>query len=107
MTVLTKAFAAAAALLLVGLLSGCATGRPVPQALVCPQCQTVTIEPMPRLLSPDELEFAPHNMWSDTVFEHQCPGCQGALATLFKEGRLKHVCSICEQGGFRCPVSHK
>jgi len=89
------------------LLAGCATERPTEQALVCPQCKEVTIEHFPKAISPDEEISYPHANEYWTQIEHVCPGCQGALTTLFKEGKWQHKCSICEQSPFSCPVSHR
>jgi len=94
-------------LAVVAMASGCATSRGTEQALVCPQCKEVTIERFPRAYSPDEaISYA---FWDreGTTVEHSCPGCQGALTTLFKEGRLRHKCSICEQTPFSCPITHR
>jgi hypothetical protein len=89
------------------LASGCATSRSTNQALVCPQCKDVAIERLPRAYSLDEATS--YSFWEreETTIEHSCPGCQGALITLFKEGKLRHKCSICEQTPFSCPVSHR
>src|SRR6516165_3252694 len=40
------------------------------------------------------------------VYVDQCPGCQGAIVTLLKEGKLQHKCSICKEKPFNCPVFH-
>ncbi len=41
-----------------------------------------------------------------TTYEDTCPGCQGAIKTFFKEGKLKHKCSVCKESPFTCPVIH-
>jgi len=77
------------------LLTGCASTKSTKQVLVCPECKIVLQE-----------EFDPFSDTTDVrmVEKHSCPGCQGALVTLFKEGKLKHKCSICSQTPYSCPV---
>lgn len=95
----------ASLLAVVALAAGCATSRNAEQALVCPQCKVVTVtRTVPVFegdgnLSPREEEV--------TETQHSCPGCQGALTTFFKEGKLRHKCSICEQTPFSCPIAHR
>lgn len=50
--------------------------------------------------------FSDYSDATTQVGRHECPGCQGALATLFKEGKLQHQCSICTQEGYTCPLIH-
>ena len=97
----------ASVLTTIALASGCATSRSAQQARVCPQCKEVTLERLPGIYSPDEA--VSYAFWDQerTTTEHSCPGCQGALITLFKEGKLRHRCSICEQASFSCPRSHR
>jgi len=73
------------------------------QAQVCPDCKMVEVAVDTSQLEPD----AAIPSAATTRMEHSCPGCQGALKTLFKEGKLRHKCSICAQGGFTCPMSHR
>lgn len=84
------------------LVPGCATSQPTKQAMVCPQCKMVSIERPPMLHSPDDYQPI-----REQVEVHECPGCQGALTTFFKEGRLQHKCSVCEESPFSCPVAHR
>lgn len=95
---------------LTGLSQGCATSRPQEMALVCPHCKVVIIESMPRAVSRD-LEGIDRDdvfiTYPENEIRHSCPGCQGSLVTLFKEGKLKHRCTICEQGPYSCPVAHR
>lgn len=87
------------------LASGCATSRGKEQALVCPQCREVTIT---RTIPVFEGEGnLPPREEEVTEIKHSCPGCQGALTTLFTEGKLQHKCSVCEQSPFSCPFSHR
>lgn len=88
---------------------GCATGgNETSRALVCPECETVLLEPAPQpALSPDEEGIYYSSSLERERRQHTCPGCQGALTTLFKEGKLKHQCSVCSQGAFRCPIDHR
>ena len=79
-------------------LGGCAstsgrTGK-AKQALVCPQCKMVEI--------PDDDYPIKYTVYRDT-----CPKCQGAITTLFKEGKLKHKCSVCAASPFTCPLYHR
>ena len=90
---------------IVALVSGCATSRSTEQALVCPQCKEVTLT---RTISVFEGEGnLPPRQEEVTETKHSCPGCQGALTTFFKEGKLQHKCSICQQAPFSCPVYHR
>ena len=65
------------------------------RALVCPQCKMVA----------EMVDFHDDNGPSP-VDSHTCPNCQGAMTTLFKEGKLKHKCSVCKDSPFTCPVFH-
>lgn len=83
--------------ILATLLASCATSSNSSNATVCPDCETVLLD---------------SKVYDDGTYEplvhksHSCPGCQGALTTLFKEGKLQHRCSICSKQGFSCPISH-
>ena len=105
------------ALVCAGLLafSGCAstneTGGKGKQALVCPQCKMVQTE----IYLPAGPSFSragvsayglPGERYPRTVSQHQCPGCQGAIQTLFHDGKWKHKCSVCKESPFTCPVIH-
>lgn len=79
-----------------GLLSNCALS-PGSNASVCPDCETVLIE---------DRTFADETNQAIYRTSHYCPGCQGALVTLFKDGKLEHRCSICTAKGFSCPTTH-
>lgn len=89
----------------VALVSGCATSRGTEQALVCPQCKEVTITRTIPVFEGDG--NLPPREEEVTETKHSCPGCQGALTTFFKEGKLRHKCSICEQSPFSCPIAHR
>lgn len=88
-------------------LSGCAstneTGGKGKQALVCPQCKMVAVtRGVPYFGGGRFAGYrGPTEVYMDT-----CPGCQGAIETLFKEGKLKHKCSVCKDSPFTCPVFH-
>jgi len=82
---------------LAAFLGSCATSPTSGQATACPDCTTILVENPFVDDSPFEPEF--HK-------RHSCPGCQGALTTLFKEGKLQHRCSICSTKGFFCPIIH-
>ena len=90
--------------------SGCAstnkTGGKGKQALVCPQCKMVaeTVN-LPYFGGPCRGGYAASG-GTQTVYNDTCPGCQGAMTTLFKEGKLKHKCSVCKESPFTCPVVH-
>lgn len=104
-----KVVAGAAVILAASALSfgGCATSdgaKGKESALVCPQCKMVAVDTM----RPDwgfgrntRLGWVPAK-----VYEDQCPGCQGVIETLFKEGKWKHKCSICKDSPYTCPVVH-
>ena len=98
-------------------LNGCATTEQSAagdeQVFVCPECKIVTetIE-RPGLggyddyynvgLDPDPGVYS----GTQTISKHTCPGCQGVIETLFKEGNWKHKCSVCKDSPFTCPVFH-
>jgi hypothetical protein len=93
-------------------LSGCAstneTGGKGKQALVCPQCKMVAVT-VNRPYFGGIGGRGSHSYSygrTRTVYKDTCPGCQGAIETLFKEGKLKHKCSICKDSPFTCPVFH-
>lgn len=88
-------------------LGGCAstnkTGGKGKQALVCPQCKMVAMTVYRPYVGNSSRFSSPG---TTTVYDDKCPGCQGAIVTLFKEGKLKHKCSICKETPFTCPVFH-
>ena len=111
---LTKALLLALSALAFGaLLAGCATTHlsptaqaktPLQEALVCPECRMVAVTTSkPRAY---RLGRWGRSSYDDQVYVDQCPGCQGIIVTLFKEGKLQHKCSICKEKPFRCPVFH-
>lgn len=103
----TKLILSGSSLIAVALLaSGCATTPALEQALVCPQCKEVTIQQLPERYDPQDGLSRTYWEFNKTRTEHSCPGCQGSLVTLFKEGKLQHKCSLCEQSPFSCPLSH-
>lgn len=88
-------------------LTGCTTtgdGGRNQQAMVCPKCKTVAV----RTVQPSGNAQAgwTGNLRPTTVYEHQCPGCQGAMKTFFREGEWKHKCSVCKDTPYTCPVIH-
>ena len=87
-------------------LTGCATSKSTKTALVCPQCKMVTVTRTVTVFPEGEGNFPPEDQ-EMTEMQHSCPGCQGAIVTLFKEGKFHHKCSICEQEAFTCPISHR
>lgn len=87
------------------LLQGCATSKPKEQALVCPQCKVVTITPRVPIFDGEGKPLRLRGEQTETY--HSCPGCHGALATFFKEGKFQHKCSICERERSSCPVAHR
>ena len=40
------------------------------------------------------------------VYRDECPNCQGALETFFREGKWKHKCSVCKDTPYTCPILH-
>ena len=90
-------------------LSGCAgtndTGGKGKQALVCPQCKMVAVT-VERPVFRSGGRFGGYGSGATTIYEDTCPGCQGAIETFFKEGKLKHKCSVCKETPFICPVFH-
>lgn len=91
--------------------SGCAstneTSGKGKQALVCPQCKMVAVtvnRPWVGGYSQGGRGYGYSG--TQTVYNDTCPGCQGAIETLFKEGKLKHKCSVCKESPFTCPVFH-
>ena len=90
--------------------SGCAgtteTGGKGKQALVCPQCKMVAMT-----VNRPYFGWSGHGYYNGsnipiTTYRDTCPGCQGAITTLFKEGKLKHKCSVCKESPFTCPLPH-
>ena len=77
------------------------------QALVCPQCKMVAVT-----VNRPYIGGAGHGGYGigysgpQTFYSDTCPGCQGAITTLFKEGKLKHKCSVCKDTPFTCPLPH-
>lgn len=74
-------------LALLGYTAGCATSHPNRHDPVCARCQTIQLERLPHADSPDK---AVAGVWADIDLPrwgHFCPGCQGALTTLFKESQ--------------------
>lgn len=87
------------------------------ESIVCPQCKMVAVAtywPNPWAFAHPGRPFNPG--WSSfgwgglnfpqKVYEDQCPGCQGAITTFAREGKLRHKCSICSEKPFKCPVFH-
>jgi len=90
-------------------VSGCAssneTGGNGKRALVCPQCKMVSVKiPAPLYRSGSRHGLYPGD--KQVYYKDTCPGCQGAIETFFKEGKLKHTCSICKDSPFVCPINH-
>ena len=89
-------------------LSGCAstneTGGKGKHALVCPQCKMVAVTV--NRPYPVGRGFGRGYTGPTTVYNDTCPGCQGVIETLFKEGKWKHKCSVCKDSPFTCPVFH-
>ena len=81
----------------VTLLAGCVNSRSGRNALACPDCRTIVKRDNPRY------ENYGYGFPEESV-RHECPGCQGALTTLFTEGRLAHQCSRCEGTPYSCAV---
>lgn len=104
-------------------LGGCASTRQTARkdwpVLVCPECRMVAETP-PRPYFPgydyndSAVRFGGpggRGTYGDyrrtqTVYKDICPGCQGVIETLFKEGRWKHTCSVCKDTPFTCPIFH-
>jgi len=88
-------------------LGGCAgtneTWGKGKHALVCPQCKMVAVTVYRPYVGVRGHVGSPG---PTTFYEDTCPGCQGAITTLFKEGKLKHKCSVCKESPFTCPISH-
>jgi len=96
---------AVSALVFGALLAGCGIAllpptaqakTPKQEALVCPECKMVAVT------NPYRWGRSSRHQ----VYVDQCPGCQGAIVTLLKEGKLQHKCSICKEKPFKCPVFH-
>ena len=102
-TALSIAFAGAGLLVLSGCASTNETGGKGKHALVCPQCKMVAVT-----VNRPYFGGWRHRGYSGptTFYRDTCPGCQGAIETFFKEGKLKHKCSICKEAPFTCPVFH-
>lgn len=90
-------------------VNGCAstneTAGKGEQALVCPQCKMVAVTVNRPYISGSG-PGAYLGGRKQTVDRDTCPGCQGAITTFFKEGKLTHKCSVCKESPFTCPVLH-
>ena len=95
------ALAAASLLALTGCASTDETSGKGKHALVCPQCKMVAMT-VNRPPSGGAGRYA----GTQTVYHDICPYCQGAMETLFKEGKFKHKCSICKDSPYACPICH-
>lgn len=89
-----------AAFSLITLLAGCAARNSDRAAVACPDCRTVVERNNPNY---ERYGYA----FPEEAVRHECPGCQGALTTLFTEGRLVHKCSRCEGMPYSCSISHR
>lgn len=122
--------AAVAMIALSGLLQSCATPQQrvtttgekarKTESIVCPQCKMVAVASFPPWQAHPWAFSSPSAGWypgwssfgwgglayPQKTYEDKCPGCQGALTTFAREGKLKHKCSICAQRPFKCPVFH-
>ena len=99
------AFAVAALLAFCGCASTNESGGKRKQALVCPQCKMVAVTVNRPYYGGGRGTLYGYG-GTQTVYNDTCPGCQGAITTLFKEGKLKHKCSVCKDSPFTCPVFH-
>ena len=98
------------------LLQGCssiASTSGTQQALVCPQCKMVeTVAwpppgPSPPFSRAGVSAYSVNPLYPRaTITKHICSGCQGALTTFAREGKWEHICSICQQRAFNCPIIH-
>jgi hypothetical protein len=103
------------------LLAGCTTALSPPparaktpwqEALVCPECKMVAVTTYkPGAYRLGGGPYSGIYRWGrssyhDQVYEDRCPGCQGIIVTVLKEGMLQHKCSICKEKPFKCPVFH-
>jgi|DeeseametaMP2916_FD_contig_81_145011_length_794_multi_2_in_0_out_0_1 hypothetical protein len=50
------------------------------------------------------MQWAEEGYREPPYFQHECPGCQGALTTFLKKGELRHECSVCEEGPYSCQL---
>ncbi len=87
------------------LVTGCATNNSGKTTkTICPQCHDT------------QSRFNDTNRYNDSGVDvsafrddrvhHSCPDCQSAFAALFKEGKFKHRCTVCEANGYACPLNH-
>lgn len=100
------AFAGAALLALSGCASTNETGRKAKQALVCPQCKMVVVTTSTRPYFTGHRYPYSYGSGATNFYKDTCPGCQGVIETLFKEGKWKHKCSVCKDSPYTCPVFH-
>ncbi|MDQ8195248.1 hypothetical protein QEH59_12485 [Coraliomargarita sp. SDUM461004] len=92
----------------IAFLSGCASTSHSENASVsgsqagtaCPQCKSVLVQPSESYY----MQWADEGYREPAYFQHECPGCQGALTTLFQEGKFEHKCSVCETGPYSCEL---
>lgn len=91
-------------LAMAAMLSSCATtggGNVGGKGVACPQCRNVVLQNRVFEGWDYELHGGP-----EEIVKHECPGCQGALTTLLKEGKFQHKCSVCEKTPYTCNVQH-
>lgn len=90
--------------LLITLLSGCAsTSSKLAEgqaATACPQCKSVLIQPEESYY----MQWDEEGFREPAYFQHQCPGCQGALSALIKDGEFRHKCTVCEEDPYSCEL---
>lgn len=87
------------------LLGSCASpspGKARSTGIACPECKVVVANMYddPYLLYPSG-----SGVPISTVRRHECPGCQGSLVTLLKEGKPEHRCSVCDETPYGCRVA--
>ena len=75
------------------------------RALVCPQCNMVGVAvEQPYYVGGRPSWFGRGS--PAVVYRDECPNCQGALETFFREGKWKHKCSVCKDTPYTCPILH-
>ena len=81
------------------LFVGCSTvSTNAKQGTVCPDCKVMVVK--------SQRMTEPYGQQIDSE-GHRCPGCQGTLTTLLKEGTLQHQCSICASSPYTCGLGHR
>ena len=66
-------------------------------AIACPDCRVVV---------ETDSNIEDYSNTPTPFLRHECPGCEGRITSVLKEGKLQHRCSTCEKSPYSCDVDH-